>query len=211
MLWRVLLLTAFVAASGCVGQSTETRRDQSQQCLGDACTTQDREMTCVEGECEVCVDDACAECERDDCERCFEQDECPTLTPDGEADAQRLEDVDIQETHDLSQGLASTTWTFQVARGATGHAYWIMHDLATRSYALSADLCVEWSFEGPSASANGNQGSCGTGFAAVSGTTMDKPLYVVDWERLDEGTYTVTASGPPQLNELVVDVVVDNP
>lgn len=211
MLWRVALLTALVAASGCIGTSTESRSDHSQQCLGDTCTAEDREMTCINGDCEVCVDDACAPCEREECERCFEGDDCPSLTPDGETAPERLDDVDIQETYDLTQGLQSTTWNFQVAEGATGHASWIMHDLATRSAALSADLCVEWSFEGAEAASTGKNGSCGSGFAVVSGTITDKPLRVVDWERLDAGTYTVTASGPPQLNELVVDVVVDNP
>lgn len=210
MLWRLLLLTAFVATSGCLG-TTETRSDQSQTCINGVCTGQDREMTCEDGACEVCVDGACADCERDDCERCYEDGECPTLTPaDGDA-PERLEDVSIQESHDLSQGLPATTWTFNVAQGGTGHARWIVHDLATRSVALSADLCVEWTFNGPGTAAKGNSGSCGSGFAAVSGTVTDKPLHVVDWDRLEAGTYTVKASGPPQLNELVVDVAVDNP
>lgn len=169
-------------------------------------------VTCVDGACEVCVDGQCAPCDEDACADCRDGD-CPELA--GAANAPPpapLPDVSIQETHDLTFGLEPTSWTFEVADGATGHVRFVLRDLATKELTLMANACLQWTKTTETGVSKGARNCPGSGGLVVhGGTTNVGELDLLSWERLSQAHYKLTASAGRQANELVVDIVVDNP
>ncbi len=206
---RAFLLLALVplfALSGCLESSVTTE--------DDAGGSHSSSVSCVNGNCRVCADDECAPCAEGECEECRDGD-CPAFDRAREAAANAVppKDVDIQQTYPLTTGLAETSWSFDVAEGATGHVQLFVRDQATGDMELMGSSCVsyEWSNDAGSYS-NGRQGSCGGSNIGVSGSTNTSPHYYLSWDSLEAGHYTIAAStSQPQANELVVDIVVDNP
>lgn len=174
-----------------------------------------RSLTCVNGACEVCVEGDCAPCQGQECQDCLDGTACPALDDPAEpAPAEPLDDVDIGQELDLSTGLAQTTWTFEVAAGATGRIWFTIRDLATREAVVNGQVCLEYEVLGPGRQSTGSQGSCSNNsnvVISVGGTTSDNPYPLLRWNPDTPGTYKFTAEGPPQGNELVVDIEVDNP
>jgi hypothetical protein len=203
---RALLLLALVPLFGLAG------------CLEDGMEpgVHSSSVSCSNGDCVVCADDECAECEDSECEECRDGD-CAAFARAREeaAIAGPLADEDIQETHPLTTGLPETTWSFDVARGATGHVRFTVSDVATGKTSVGASACIEYEVDGPGAHSTGSQGSnCSGGNLnlVVSGSTNGSPWTVLEWDPLPlTGHYEFTVSAPPQGNELVVDIVVDNP
>lgn len=181
-------------------------------CTSSIQTDSTSHVTCVNGVCEVCVDGQCAPCDADACDACRDGD-CPEFAQASEAQPPApIPDVSFQETHDLLEGLQETSWRFDVAPGATGHAYLTIADSLTGTMTLSGELCVKYRRDFPNGYSMGGRGSCSQGnVVGISGSTTDFPLRVLDWDSLEPGSYTITASAPRQINTLTVDIVADNP
>jgi hypothetical protein len=204
---RAFLLVALapiLVLAGCLESnvaSTDTRDDG----------VHSSSVSCNNGDCEVCADGQCAPCEKSACDECRDG-ECPEFGRAAGAVAGAPEDVDIQETHDLSLGLDDTTWSFDVAPQATGHVHLLLRDLATGQTEVMGSACVSYEIDGPGLHSKGSTGSCSNGSnIGVSGSTNGSPQYIVRWDELDVAHYSITASAGQQANELVVDIVVDNP
>ncbi len=198
LLLASLLLASL--ASGCIQVGSDSSRQRS--------------LTCVNGACEVCVEGDCAPCQGQACQDCLDGASCPALDdPAGAEPDEPLDDVAIDEVHDLSMGLPSTTWTFEVAAGATGRIWFTIRDLATREAVVKGEVCLEYEIVGPGRQTNGSAGSCSNGnfVVVIGGTTSDNPYPLLRWNPDTPGTYKFTAEGPAQGNELVVEIVVDNP
>lgn len=195
-LWPALFAVALLA-SGCTS-SIQTDSSSS--------------VTCVNGACEVCVDGQCAPCNEDACDACRDGD-CPELADAANTPAPVARpDVNIQQTYDLTLGLEATTWTFDVADGATGHVRFLLRDLVTKELTLMANACIQWTKTGESSVSKGARNCPGGGGVVVNGgTTNVGPLDLLSWESLSQAQYQLTASAGRQANELVVDIVVDNP
>ncbi|MEA3136072.1 MAG: hypothetical protein QOC71_353, partial [Thermoplasmata archaeon] len=154
-------------------------------------------VACNNGDCEVCVDDQCAPCSESECEECRDGD-CPALdrAAMAAANAKPPEDFSVDESYDLTTGLDGTTWSFDVAKGASGHVYLTLSDVATGKTSLLGAACLHYEIDG----ANGNyvkstQGNCSSGNAnvVISGNTGTANTFV-RWDKLDPGHYTLTAS-----------------
>ncbi|MEA3165461.1 MAG: hypothetical protein QOJ26_318, partial [Thermoplasmata archaeon] len=198
--------------SGCL-ESTTSSSDTS--CVNGVC--ENNSVTCRNGDCEVCAGDQCAPCAESECEECRDGD-CPALdrAAVAAADAKPPEDFSVDESYDLTlMGLADTTWSFDVAAGASGHVYLTLSDVATGQTSLLGAACLHYEIDG----ARGNyvkstEGNCSSGVGnvnvVISGNTGTADTFV-RWDKLDPGHYTLTASADPQPDKLAVDIVVDNP
>ena len=112
----------------------------------------------------------------------------------------------------MTLGLAETRWAFEVSEGATGHVKVGAHDLATGQAAIGPDACIAYEIFGPWCHEEGNEGSdCSAWNLVVQTPGAGAPRAHLEWMELREGRYVITAEGQPQPNELVVDIVVDNP
>lgn len=187
---RGLLFTValVVLLSGCLQVSTTSESGST----GDDSSFSE---TCFNGQCSTCVDGVCT----------------GPLEEFRQEAAKQHEDVEIREAHDLLQGLSPTSWSFWVDANATGHIELRAVDLATGQAAVVPTVCVAWEHRTPSSSGQGSTGNCSSGTSIfVSGGTLTEST-VLSWQSLDRGHYTFTASAPPQPNQLLVDIVVDNP
>jgi hypothetical protein len=133
-------------------------------------------------------------------------------TPDPSAAAPA--DVSIQERPALLAGLEAVTWRFDVAAGGTGHVLVEARDMATDEAAFGPDVCLTWEIDGPGGYEEGYAGSYCTSSNVNLVLTLPvspPPRGYIDWKVLREGSYAITAEALPQPNDLVVDIVVDNP
>jgi hypothetical protein len=204
---RLILPVVFamlVLSAGCLETSSTRTRD-------------DNSVTCVDGVCEACIDDVCAECEEgQECDDCLDGD-CPVVDEAQGNPSAPPQDVDVQQTYDLSMGgMPETSWTFDVAAGASGHAHLVLRDVVTKERVVMGGVCVSYDITGPNGSqSQGSQGGCSgaavAGQGVAGGTTTDQPIDLLGWDELREGHYSIRAQGPQQPDELVVDIVVDNP
>lgn len=196
----LLLVTALLA--GCAGDSDVDSRQSSS-------------VTCVNGVCEVCADGRCAPCEGNACDECRDGDcqELDVAAEDAAQPAQPLPDVDVHEAIPLVGGLPERTWTFDAAPGATGHVHFFLRDLATKEAVVMGTLCFDFSVTTPTDHAH-KRTNCGgsSNVVITGGTTNVGVLELGSWGVQGAGHYVVkAASSGSQANELVVDVVIDNP
>lgn len=187
--WSVAALVAMtVASAGCVVQVGD--EDQSDDGQGSSVSE-----LCINGLCRRCVDG-----------------ECTGALVDLEREAAGPHpDVAVHESHNMTLGLPTTSWTFWVSPNATAHVALRIADVATGQGSVLPNLCLAWERWTPTGRSSGGQGSCGGGSVlSVNGPGVE-PKTVLAWDSLAWGKYTITASAQAQPNELLVDIVVDNP
>lgn len=130
----------------------------------------------------------------------------PTVTP-------AVSDVRVMKAYDLSLGLESTSWSFEVADGGSGDVRLGMIGRVADQVVADPDFCLSWAYEGADSSSKGGRGMCpGAGSVVL---TVNPPHLehqtILEWDALSPGAYSITISAQPQPNILNVHIVVDNP
>ena len=121
-----------------------------------------------------------------------------------------LPDVGVHETYDLSRGLPETTWSFDVAQNASGHVLLTLRGAATDDRVIRGEVCLDYDIPRGSATQS-SRSTCGGINLSVAVVVFPTNDPVLEVRGLAPGPYRITASAPVQANELVVDIVVDNP
>lgn len=182
---RMTLLVVCALAAGCLQIDASSSDSSSSSFLSQ----------CINKVCRTCVDGNCTG---------------PLENLRQEAKKQH-EDVNIHRTFDLSAGLAETTFVFWVDPNGTGKVSMQVVDPVAGETAVLPRACFAWQRHTGYASSQGQTGSCGgAGNVAVSINGPAKHT-VVDWKSLEPGQLVLTVSAPSQTNNLLVDIVVDNP
>jgi hypothetical protein len=110
--------------------------------------------------------------------------------------------VTIAERHELTLGMAATTWSFDVAEGAADAQVLIkLEGFSGTPVGHASDFCFKYT------TPNGNGNNCpALGNINVAVSLGYRTLF--DDDNLDAGRYSFTFSAPPSPAEFVIDANV---